>query len=185
MPVATSHSTQLYTVGRGILYIAEWNGDTAPSAGDFNDMGNAISIDVELTEDVMEHYTTRSGLKKKDKVVIIQSGYTVSFVLDEESIRNLRMWLKGTMSGSNVIMANTALNAEYALKFVSANATGPNQTWEFWKAKVSPNGTFSLISDDWAQLSFTAEGLADEAGHPTSQYFNVTFATTTTTTTAP
>ena len=183
MPVVTSHNTELYTVGRGIMSIGDWVGSTPPTI--FNDMGNAISIDVELTEDVMDHFSTRQGLKTKDKVVIIQSGYTVSFVLDEIAIRNLRMFLKGTMSGANVIMANTALSAEYAIRFISANATGPNQTWEFWKAKISPNGTFSLISDDWSQLSFVAEGLADEAGHSTSPYFNVTFATTTTTTTAP
>ena len=70
---------------------------------------------------------------------------------------------------------------EFAVKFVSDNPAGPNETWEFWRCKLSPGGAFSLIGDEWSLLSFTAEGLADITNHSTSPYFTVTFETTTTT----
>jgi len=95
----------------------------------------------------------------------------------------LQMFLKATLSGGNVLFANTALENEYAVKFVSDNAAGPEEKWEFWRVKLSPGGAFGLISEEWATMEFTGEGLADTANHPTSPYFTVTFNTTTTTTT--
>lgn len=183
MPVASSPSTALYTLGKGILYIAEWVGETPPNSGDYTDVGNSPKFDVTVTEDTLEHYSSRSGTKVKDKSVIVETGYTLAFQLEEMSVNNLKTFLKATLSGTNVLRANTALTREHALKFVSDNPAGPNEKWEFWRCKLKPGGAFSLIDDKWTTLSFTAEGLADVANHASSPYFDVTFATTTTTTT--
>jgi hypothetical protein len=96
------------------------------------------------------------------------------------SFQNLKMFLKGTTS-ENVISANQALDQEFALKFVSDKPVGPNEKWEFWRCQLSPGGAFNLISDEWQALAFTGEGLADTANHATSPFFDVTYATTTTT----
>jgi len=181
MAIATSHSTTLYTLGRGVLSIGDWVGTTPPSS--FQDLGNAPSVEVEVTEETLDHFSSRTGLKLKDKSVVLESGYMVNFELDELSVKNLQVYLKATLSGSNVLLANTAVDKEYALKFVSDNAAGPNETWEFWRCKISPGGPFSLIGDEWLTLSFAAEGLSDSENHATSPFFTVTFATTTTTTT--
>jgi len=58
---------------------------------------------------------------------------------------------------------------------------GPNEKWQFWRVQLSPSAAFNLISDEWSMLTFTGEGLADTANNPTSPYFTVTYATTTTT----
>jgi len=181
MPISTSPSTLLYQLGKGIISIGDWVGAVAPT--EYTDVGNCPSLSVEVTEEVLDHYSSRSGTKKKDKSITLESGYKLSFDLDEISILNLKMYLKGTLLGQNVIRANTDLNKEYAIKFISDNPTGPDERWEFWKVKLSPNGAFSLIGDDWSKVSFNGEGLADEAGHATSPYFNVTFVTTTSSTT--
>jgi hypothetical protein len=178
---AVSPSTTLYTLGKGVLSIGEWSGATPPGA--YTDVGNAPRFEVEVTEEVLDHYSSRSGTRVKDEQVVLETGYTLSFDLDEISILNLKTYLKGTLAGANVIQANQALGREHALKFVSDNPTGPNETWEFWRCRLAPGGPFSLISDDWALLSFTGEGLADRDNHASSPFFNVTFATTTTTTT--
>ena len=139
---------------------------------------------MEVTEEKLEHFSSRTGTKTKDKSVILETGYNVNFDLDEVSVANLQVYLKGTLSGTRKILANTALENEYALKFVSDNPAGQNQTWEFWRCKLSPGGAFGLISDEWGLLTFTGEGLADTANHPATPYFDVTFATTSTTTTS-
>jgi hypothetical protein len=123
-----------------------------------------------------------SGFKQKDKNPIIQTEYTVNFDTDEIASANLNRFLMGSLSG-NVISGLQGANKEYALKFVSDNPIGPNQTWEFWKLTLSPNGALQLIGDEYLVMSFTGEGLADSALHPASPYFDVTYATTTTTTT--
>jgi hypothetical protein len=179
MAIPTSPSTALYTLGKGILSIGDWDGTTPPTAGEYVDVGNCPSFEVEVTEESLDHYSSREGTRKKDKSVIIETGYTATFTLDEMSVKNLQIYLKATLQGSNVLLANTSLEKEYALKFVSNNPAGPDQIWELWRVKLSPNGAFSLIGEEWSTLSFTGEGLADSDNHPTSSYFNVTFSTTT------
>ena len=176
-------STTLYTLGRGIVSIGTWSGTTPPVS--YTDVGNSPSFEVEITEEKLEHKLSRTGTGTIDKEVILLTGYTANFVLDEISVANLAKFLKGTISGalSHIVSANTALTNEYAIKFVSDNPAGPNETWEFWRVTLSPNGAFNLISDEWAQLPFTAKGLSAITNNASSTSFTVTFATTTTTTT--
>lgn len=185
MAIPTSPSTTLYTLGRGVLSIAEWDDDTPPVDDDYEDVGDCQEFTVEVTEEKLEHFTRRSGTRNKDKVVVLEAGYNLSFTLNESSVNNLKRYLKGTLKSgySNVIQAGTALLAEFGLKFVSDNPAGPNERWEFWKSELSPDGAMSLISDEWRAIPFSGSGLADTANHSDSPYFNVTLLTTTTTTT--
>lgn len=169
-----------YMIGKGILSIAKWTG---ASVGEYADVGNCPKFEYEMTEQTVEHFSSRAGLKEQDQETVIQSGYTVNFTLDEVSIENLRMFMKGTLSGSNILYANQNVNQYYALKFISDNPVGPDQKYEFWKCKLTPNGAFSLISDEYTSMSFSGKGMSDAVGHAVSPYFTATFATTTSTTT--
>jgi len=181
---ASSPSTTLYSLGKGILKIGEWTGETPPTlpAG-YSDVGNCPKFDVEVTEEKLDHFSSRSGIRQKDKTITLETGYSVKFSLDEMSVKNLQIFLKATLSGSNVLLANTALNKEFALLFTADNPVGPNETWQFHRLTIAPDGAFNLIGDDWQVLSFDGTGLSDIDNNPTSPYFTVTFATTTTTTT--
>lgn len=176
----TSPSVDNYMIGKGILQIAKWNGGVI---GSFVDVGNCPKFEYEMTESAIEHFGSRKGLKEQDQETVIQSGYTVNFTLDEISVENLRMFLKGTLSGTRVIYANQNVNQQYALKFIADNPVGPNCNYEFHKCKLTPNGPFSLISDEYTSMSFSGKGLADNAGHATSPFVTATFDTTTSTTT--
>lgn len=179
--IDTSPNTTLYTLGKGVVEIAEWDG----SVGAYVDVGNCPLMNAEVTEESLEHYSSRAGTKTKDKEVTLETGYSIEFDLDEISVKNLQIFLRGTLAGTgHKIHAAQALDKEYALKFTSANAAGPDEVWEFWKMKIKPRGSFNLIGDDWATLSFTGEGLSDVANHSTSPYFDVTYVTTTSTTTS-
>lgn len=176
------HSTDLYAIGKGILSIGEWSGTTPPST--YEDAGNCPSIEVEPTVERLPHYSSRTGFRTKDKNPIIQSEYVVNFDLDEIAAANLNKFLMGSLSGTNVVQGLQGANTEYALKFVSDNPLGPNQTWLFHRCTLSPNGALQLIGEEWLTMSFTADGLSDTANNADSPYFTVTFVTTTTTTTA-
>ena len=172
-------STELYTLGKGVLWIAEWSGG---SPGAYADVGNCPKMEVEITVEKLDHFSSRSGAKNKDKSVVIERGYKVNFDLDEKSNKNLAMFLLGSQVG-NTVRALTNTTKEYAIKFKADNAAGPNDKWEFWKSSISPSGNASLITDDWMKFSYIAEGLADIAMHASSPYFDVTGTTTTSTTT--
>ena len=177
-------STNNLAIGKGVLYIAQWSGG---AIGAYFDMGNCNSIEIEPTIERLPHYSSRSGFRTKDKNPIIQTEYNLNFVCEEIAAVNLNRFLLGTITG-NTIYGLQGTNVEYALRFVADNPIGPNQTWDFWKVTLSPNGAMQLIGEEWMNMSFTGEGLSDSGGHPTSPFFTVvsheaTSTTTTTTTT--
>lgn len=177
MPVS-SPSTELYTLGRGILSIGTWSGATPP--GSVTDVGNCNEFNLTVTEETLDHFSYRSGLRSKDKTVILETGYEGNFILDEISQSNLLMYLKGTLSGTT-IRANQVTDAEYELQFASSNPVGENRIWTFHRCKLTPNGEFGLISDEWATLDIAFTGLSDTANNPNSPFFDVAYVTTTTT----
>lgn len=166
------HSTDNYTIGKGVLSIATYNNGVI---GDYEDVGNAPSIEWEPAIEWLPHYSSRSGYRTKDKEVAIQTEYTLRFDLDEPGATNLTRFLMGTRSGVN-IAALQATTQEYSLKFVSDNATGPNSTWYFWRVTMKPAGPIALISEEWATMSFECTGLADTIGNASSPYVTVTMS---------
>lgn len=177
----TPHNVELYAVGKGILSIAEFSGG-AP--GSYEDMGNCTSFEIEPTVERLPHYSSRSGFRTKDKNVVIQAEYTVTFELDEMAGVNVTKFVMGTLT-SNVVnfLTTTGLGKEYALKFSSSNPVGPDFVWDLWKMTLTPNGSIQLIGEEWMVMSFTGEGLADTVNQAAQPYGICTFATTTTTTT--
>jgi len=178
-------STNNLAIGKGILSIALWAGG---SIGSYEDMGNVNSLEIEPTLERLPHYSSRSGFRTKDKNPIIQTEYVLNFVAEEIAAANLNRFLLGSLQNATTVLGLMGTNAEYACRFISDNPLGPNQTWDFWKLTLSPNGAMQLIGEEWMSMSFTGEGLADTGGHPTSPYFTVvttenTSTTTTTTTT--
>jgi hypothetical protein len=144
-------------------------------------MGNCPSVEVEPTLERLPHYSSRAGLRNKDKNPVIQAEYALNITCDEIAAVNLNRFLLGTMSGSNVVKAMQDMDAEYKVRFESDNPIGPNQKWKFHRVTLGPGGALSLIGEEWMAMSFNGEGLADVANNPTSPYFTVTYATTTTT----
>lgn len=175
------HSTGNYAIGKGILYIAEWSGG---AIGQYFDMGNCPSLEIEPTLERLPHYSSRSGFREKDKNPVIQTEYMLNFGLDEPAAVNLNRFLLGTLQNATTILGMQSANIEYALRFISDNPLGPNQTWDFWKCTLSPNGAMQLIGEEWMTMNFQAEGLADTGGHPTSPYFTIVSTENTSTTTS-
>ena len=175
----TSPSTTLYTLGSGVLWIAEWAGG---SPGEYEDLGNCPSCELELAIEEKEHFASRSQGKSLDKTTIIQRGYNLKFTLDEMATANLKRWAMATQTGST-LHGLMDINKEYAVKFKADNAEGPNRKYEFWKCSIRPDGSLGMIGDDWQSLGYTAKGLADRSNHASSPWFDITATTTTTTTT--
>ncbi|MEW6265307.1 MAG: hypothetical protein AB1641_19690 [Thermodesulfobacteriota bacterium] len=180
MPIDTPHDVDLYALGRGVVWIAT---HTDGVIGTYVDVGNCTNFQLELSEERLDHYSYRTAVKQKDKLFVLESGYKINFDLDELGVQNMVKFLKGTLTANSIIRANQNVDAEWAVKFVSANASGPNYSVECWRLKLSPNGALSLIGDEYIKLSFSGEGLADETGHASSPQFDWRWLTTTTTST--
>lgn len=179
-PIAVTPSTELYTIGRGILYIAEI---VAGAVGSYSNVGNVVNFSYQPTEQSIEHFCSQTAEMLQDDEQSIQSGCNLSFALDQISVANMKMFLRGSLSGTNVILGNQDLGKRYALRFESDNLAGPDTRVDFWKVKLTPNGAINLIDNKYQELSFTGKCLADTTNHPTSPFYTTEFRTTSTTTT--
>jgi hypothetical protein len=180
MAPKTTHDVELYEIGGGILYLAPWVAGVAPASQDYYDVGNASNFSFTVTVDKLEHKSFRGGSKSTDKVAILETGYTLKFTLDELSLKNLAVFVEGTIVGST-IHAGMAAGQEFAVKFQGVNATGEAKLYEFWKVQVAPEGDASIIGlDKWKELGFAGTGLLDIENHSSSPLFDITVVASTT-----
>jgi hypothetical protein len=182
------HSTQNYTILKGIFSIAEHDNNGVPGA--YMDMGNVVTAEVEPVVERLPHYSNRSGYRVKDANPIISTEYMLRMTLDEHAAVNLAKFLMGTLiGGGDTIYALQAMDTEYAIRFVEDNPHGPNKIWDLWKLTLSPAGPLQLVGDgtEWAVMEMQGEGLADTKNHSESPYITVDYqagetSTTTSTT---
>ncbi len=95
--MATSPNTGNYTLGKGIVYFDKLNSTSGLYEGE-RDLGNAPEFSYTLAIETLKHFSSRGGLKAKDKEVISQITPSLSFVLDEISVNNLALMNLGTSS---------------------------------------------------------------------------------------
>jgi hypothetical protein len=177
MAQQTPHSTDNYSILKGVLSIATYNTTTGVVSA-YSDMGNAPSAEVEPSIERLPHYSSREGLRIKDKNPVISTEYSVRFSLDELAAVNIQKYLMGTLADPDTVYALNATDEEYALRFTENNPMGPNKVWNMWRVTLSPAGPIQLIGDGtaWAVMEMQAEGLSDLINHPESPYITVTYA---------
>jgi len=64
----------------------------------FTHLGNAPSVEYEPSVETLEHYSSMSGVRTRDRVDILQVGATMNLELDEITAGNLALTLLGTAS---------------------------------------------------------------------------------------
>ena len=90
-----------YTVGKGLVSFKK-TGATA-----FADMGNCTEFEFTPEIEKLDHFSSRTGVRFKDKSVVIQKSGTLRLVLDEWTVDNLKMAVlasSAVVSGADVII---------------------------------------------------------------------------------
>ena len=88
-----SPDVSLYFVGKGKLYFDRWT--SANAATGERDLGNAPSFVLTPNVEVLEHFSSRTGIRSKDHEVDVSQSLNVKFSLDEVSVDNLALALYG------------------------------------------------------------------------------------------
>ena len=94
--MATNPSVENYTLGRGRLFFAPY--DNAGALTGERALGNAPAFTFNMAIEKLEHYSSMTGLKAKDKSVVTQVTPALNFTLDELSDENMNMLFFGTSS---------------------------------------------------------------------------------------
>ncbi|MFH0821513.1 MAG: hypothetical protein V2B18_02090 [Pseudomonadota bacterium] len=174
MTIRISHDKELYEIGGGILYLAEWSGNAPPAADAYFDVGNCSDWAYEVAVTRVDHYSLRGGRKVIDRSIVTTTGYSFWFVLDELSLVNVALFVQGAAEG-NVIHALQRFGSEYAVKFVTDNYSGENKIFEFRRCVIRPRRSANMIEPTRRKrIPFHGEGLEDWEHHPESPFFEIT-----------
>ncbi len=160
MPV--SPSTDNYYVGKGKISFK------AVGALTFRDLGNVSSLETAPNLTTLEHFSSREGVKKKDKEVVTEKKMTLTMVMDEWTAENLAMALLGDISvdtdGNKVIDIFSRNTLEGELKYEGTNEIGPQMDITLVRVVFKPGKSLSPISDEWGNIEIEGEALADALG---------------------
>jgi len=94
MPEAANN----YVVGRGKIYFNRFpDADTFTGDGE-RYLGNTPSLSLAAAVTNLDHFSSESGLKEKDKSVVLQQDLSATFTTDNISVENIALWFAGTDS---------------------------------------------------------------------------------------
>jgi hypothetical protein len=88
--MAVSPSTENYTLGKGVVFFDQKDLATGMFTGE-RDLGNAPEFAFNVALEKLEHFSSRGGLKAKDKEIISQITPGVTFTLDEINVANMAL----------------------------------------------------------------------------------------------
>ena len=82
---------------KGVVYFDKYDFENSAYTGE-RDLGNAPAFSFNLALEKLEHFSSRGGLKAKDKEIISQITPGVTFTLDEINMDNLAMLTLATIN---------------------------------------------------------------------------------------
>lgn len=83
-----------YTLGRGMLYWDPWDSVNLRYEGE-RALGNAPEVSINMNATFLDHYSSMSGFKSKDKTVVNELAPQITFALDELVSDNWQMLVFG------------------------------------------------------------------------------------------
>ena len=154
-----AHSTELLTLGKGIIKFDRYDSDGLPTG--LRDVGNAPSLNLTVEVETIEHITSREGINTIDWTRTKLRRLKRDFELEEFDRENLRLYLFGK-AGTFSIAPLTSGDLLGKLDFWPMNDIGPQYHFEGY-VKLSPKGSLGLISDDLMKYGFDFEAQNDES----------------------
>lgn len=84
-----------YVLGRGSLYYSPWNETTLQYEAERH-LGNSPEVSFQASVDRLDHFSSMSGIKAKDKTAVQQASPKLSFTLEEFVAENWKLLAYGS-----------------------------------------------------------------------------------------
>lgn len=150
-----------YTLGRGALYWDPWDSTNLTYTGE-RALGNAPEISVNMNATFLDHYSSLSGFKAKDKTVVNELAPQITFTLDELVSDNWQLLVFGdktdvsqSASYSNTkVIASPLKDRYYELDYraIATNVIthgtvtgGPFEAGEVVQNAATPNRAYATV----------------------------------------
>lgn len=88
--------TENYVFGRGVGYFAEFDENGVPMGE--RDLGNMPGLNLTVTSETLEHYSSRSGLRKKDRSTVTGVGFDATLTIEDFSAENQALFIAGSVA---------------------------------------------------------------------------------------
>lgn len=154
-----------YQVGKGKVYFKP---EGAPGVITDYPVGNVTELELTPNVDKLDHFSSMSGTRSKDKSIVIEKGYELRMVMEEWIPSNLQIALMGTVDDSNLAAVAITIgdqnSIEGQLRYVGENDVGPQWTFDFPEVSFSPSGSINPISDEWGNMEVTGEVIVQGDG---------------------
>ncbi len=158
-------------VGRGFMEIKR-QGETS-----FVDCGNVTEATYNVKPTLLEHYSSRQGVRTKDLVVVTQLAATLTLIMEEFTARNIAFSVLGDFAesppGTYIVTALSTPLLYCALKFTDTSVVGPQWAINFPLVILTPSKAVQMISAGsgaWGTFDFQADVLKDP---DTGQFFTL------------
>src|SRR4051812_41013509 len=157
----TSPNTFNYAVLKGIVKFQK------TGTGSYRDLGNVPEFELTPTVDKLDHFSSRTGVRSKDRSIVREKSLTIRIVMDEITADNLGMALMGAVTASSpeyVVDVFTLSEITGAVRFVGTNDVGARVQMDLPTVSITPSSSINFISEEWASIEVTGEVLADVNG---------------------
>lgn len=141
-----------YTLGRGELNFAQFRPNTFVARGE-KYLGNTPAFGLSYTEEKLDHYSSDSGIRKKDDSIILQQDYMGTATTDNIDADNIAYYFLGDQ---RII---TSVETPVAAENIALVEKG--RWYQLGKTAVNPAGIRSVSA---VSLKPTADGVAYVAG---------------------
>ena len=155
MPAAPSIDN--YYIGKGVVY---WT----PEGGVERDLGNVPEFEFTPELEKLAHFSSRLGVRTKDREVVVEKSATLRIVMEEWSLQNLVMALMGSEPAPDVdgnqefnLLAVDEVRGQ--VRFEGANSVGPQVTITLPLVAFTPSSSINPISDEWGGLEVSGDVL--------------------------
>jgi hypothetical protein len=164
MPLTNiSPNVDEFVVAKGIITIQP--GMTGP----WLDLGNVPEFEFSPTIEELEHFTSRTGVKLRDKTIALEKGGDLRMVMEEWTAFNMALALlsevdESSPPGESMIDILKLAQFSAAVRFQGMNDVGPRWNFQFNRVDFIPSSSMNLISDEWAGLEVTGHLAATDIG---------------------
>lgn len=184
-----------YTLGRGILYVGELSNDIPVN---WRDVGNATAFNLTVTTETLPHYSSRAGVRVKDKEVIVQTELNYTITLDSVNDENASLFFlgeKGTYTNVTAFAEHEMITGAVLGRWYDVKNSSGARAYGITTGLVVEVGANALtadtdyiLSDDGSQifLPVTAtDGAGGGAGSLAGENIDVTLTSSGGATTLP
>lgn len=157
----TSPNVDNYTLGKGNVY---W---MATGANTWRHVGNVPELELSLTVDKLEHFSSMEGVNEKDRVVVRTKSGTSRAVLEELTPDNMALMLMGTPTAAVVNLTTTGevTNGSFILTNLAATTNlVEGRSYNISGTGIPPGTTFEFDGADGGTLDKAATASSSTAG---------------------